>query len=81
MMPRFIDESSPDYPIDEMLLVPNREQYHLLEFGNVIFVPLYQVIDEISSVKPNFVVRNGVKYCYNCGKKVDAKRTNADVKG
>jgi len=72
LIPRNIRASDPDYPL-EMMLVPNREQYALIELGGVVLVPLHQVIDALSSVKPNWVKRNGVKYCYNCGRKANAE--------
>ena len=62
-----------DYPII-MGLVDKPEQYTLFKLDGLTVVPLYQVIDALLTIKPDVNVRNGIKYCANCGKKMEEDR-------
>lgn len=69
-----ISEGDADYPEFEMLLVEHKERYNLFSIDvngrGLVVVPLFQVIDAISSVKPNYTIKNGKKYCSNCWQEV-----------
>lgn len=62
-----------DYPLI-MKLVPFSEKYNLISIDNVVCVPLFQVIDAISEIKPDIVRRNGIDCCPTCGKPINDKR-------
>ena len=66
-----------DYP-QAMMLVHDKEKYHIMRFANVDFVPLFQVIDLMAGFKPNYEWRNGVRYCANCGATMDANMREVD---
>lgn len=55
-----------DYPVC-MELVENKERYSLISLDGLILVPLVQVIDAISGIKADVIVKNGKKICPNCG--------------
>ena len=59
-----------DYPII-MSLVPNAEKYDLFSIDGCAFVPLFQVVDALMVVKPDIIVRNGKRFCANCGKAME----------
>lgn len=46
-----------DYP-SVMELVPFAEKYDLLSINGVIVVPLFQVIDAISDIKADYIIRS-----------------------
>ena len=55
-----------DYPLC-MNLVDNKEKYDLVSMDNVMLIPLFQVIDILSGIKSDVIIRDGIKYCSNCG--------------
>ena len=55
-----------DYPI-LMLLVDEREKYDLISVDGEIFIPLYQVIDDLICIQPDAIIRDGKRVCPNCG--------------
>ena len=61
-----------DYPL-VMELIPFKEKYHLISIDGIIVVPLFELIDTLSSVKPNIVLRNGVECCPTCMRPIDKK--------
>ena len=61
-----------EYPIC-MHLVDKPEQYTLFNIGGLTVVPLHQVIDALLTVKPDVKVVNGIKYCPNCGKRMEVE--------
>ena len=63
---KLLKPTDENYPII-MNLVYNAEQYDLLMFDKLIFVPLYQVIDKLTDIKPDIIIKNGEKICPNCG--------------
>ena len=63
---KLLKPTDKDYPII-MNLVYNAEQYDLLMLDKLIYVPLYQVIDELINIKPDVIIKNGKKICPNCG--------------
>ena len=65
-----VKETDTDYPLC-MSLVDNKEKYDLISIDGLMLVPLVQVIDLMTSVKPDVVLRNGQKYCPNCGAKME----------
>lgn len=66
-----IRQTDDDYPLS-MYLVPNKEQYDLISIDGLVVVPLVQVLNAISSVKADIIIRDGVKYCANCGRILNA---------
>lgn len=64
---RMINTTDDDYPLI-MRGLPNKEKYTLLGINDAVFVPLYQVIDEIIGIKANIIKRNGVECCPTCMK-------------
>ena len=63
---KLLKPTDKDYPII-MNLVYNAEQYDLLMLDKLIYIPLYQVIDELIDIKPDVIIKNGKKICPNCG--------------
>ena len=63
---KLLKPTDKDYPII-MNLVYNAEQYDLLMLDKLVYVPLYQVIDELIDIKPDVIIKNGKKICPNCG--------------
>ena len=55
-----------DYPV-HMELVEHKERYSLISLDGLILVPLVQVIDALSGIKADVIVKNGKKICPNCG--------------
>ena len=64
-----------DYPVC-MELVENKERYSLISLDGLILVPLVQVIDAISGIKADVIVKNGKKICPNCGAEMRKERDN-----
>ena len=64
-----IEPSDKEYPLI-MRTVKNYEQYSIIKIGDTYCVPLFQVIDAISEVKSDITIKNGTKYCSNCGAKL-----------
>lgn len=60
-----LTDKDKDYPLI-MCLVPNKEKYDLFSVDGMVVVPLFQVIDAISEVKADAIIRNGVKCCPTC---------------
>ena len=69
---KLLKPTDKDYPII-MNLVYNAEQYDLLMLDKLIYVPLYQVIDELIDIKPDAIIKNGKKICPNCGAEMRGK--------
>ena len=67
---KLLNPTDENYPII-MNLVYNAEQYDLLMLDNLILVPLYQVIDKLTDIKPDVIIRKGKKICPNCGAKLE----------
>ena len=65
-----IKPTDKEYPII-MCLVDKPEKYTLFDLGGLTVVPLCQVIDALLTIKPDVNVVNGVKYCPNCGAKME----------
>ena len=57
---KLLNPTDENYPII-MNLVYNAEQYDLLMLDNLILVPLYQVIDKLTDIKPDVIIRKGKK--------------------
>jgi hypothetical protein len=66
---RMISTTDDDYPLI-MRDLPNKEKYQLLGINDAVFVPLYQVIDEITGIKADIIKRNGVECCPTCMKPI-----------
>ena len=66
-----------EYPHIAMACVEHPERYDIykltmMESGNsVYFVPLVQVLDGISTIKSDYTIKDGKKYCSNCWREVD----------
>ena len=67
-----------DYPTLIMRLVPKAEQYTLFSINGTTVVPLFQVIDAITVIKPDTIKRNGIEYCANCGAKIKTDEVSED---
>lgn len=65
-----IKPTDKEYPII-MCLVNKPEQYTLFSLDGLTVVPLYQVIDALLTIKPDVNVVNGIKYCPNCGARME----------
>lgn len=63
---RLLEINDKDYPLI-MNIVPNKEKYDLFKIDDLVVVPLMQVIDAIALVKSDVTIRNGIRYCSNCG--------------
>lgn len=63
---RIVKPYDADYPLP-MLMVDNYEKYSIIKVGETYCIPLFQVIDQIAKVKSDYTIRNGIKYCSNCG--------------
>lgn len=59
-----------DYPL-VMELVPFAEKYNLLSINGLTVVPLCQVIDALSVIKADYIIRNGIKCCPTCMKPIN----------
>lgn len=75
---KMIKPTDADYPL-AMNLVPFAEKYKLIQIGDLVVVPLFQVIDAISEVKVDIVVHNGVECCPTCMKPIKGTFTKADL--
>ena len=67
---RVLEINDKDYPLI-MNLVSNKEKYDLFKIDDLVVVPLMQVIDAIALVKSDVTIRNGIRYCSNCGAKME----------
>lgn len=67
-----IKPTDKEYPV-YMCLVDKPEQYTLFNIDGLTVVPLYQVIDALLTIKPDIKVVNGIKYCANCGAKMEVE--------
>ena len=72
---RVLEINDKDYPLI-MNLVPNKEKYDLFKIDDLVVVPLMQVIDAIALVKSDVTIRNGVRYCSDCGAKMTDRSEN-----
>lgn len=75
---RQLKPNDPDYPL-AMRIVDNRERYNIIEIGDLVVVPLFQVLDAIASVKADYVTRDGIKRCPKCWHVIDDKDKPTDV--
>ena len=75
---KMIKPTDVDYPL-AMNLVPFAEKYKLIQIGDLVVVPLFQVIDAISEVKAYIVVHDGVECCPTCMKPIKGTFTKADM--
>lgn len=66
---KIVQPLSPDYP-EAAYCIHDNEKYSILKLGDNYFVPLFQVIDVLSGIKPDAVIRDGIRYCGNCGAKM-----------
>lgn len=64
-----------DYPMF-MMLVPNADKYELISIDGDMFVRLFEVLDAIMVVKPDIIVKNGKRFCANCGKAMEEGECN-----
>ena len=61
-----------DYPVI-MELIPFKEKYHLININELIVVPLFEVFDTLSGIKPDIVLHNGVECCPTCMQPINKK--------
>lgn len=63
---KFLKPEDKEYPTP-MFLVDNKERYDIIKLDGLDVVPLAQVIDKLTSVEPDVIIRKGKKICPNCG--------------
>ena len=69
---KMLKPTDEDYPSIVMKFVPFKEKYQLFKIDNLTVVPLVQVIDALS-IMPDYIVKDGIKYCPLCLQKLDEK--------
>lgn len=72
-----LNPTDKEYPKLMMALVDNPERYDIYEGGGYDLVPLIQVLDALSGIKADEIVRNGKRICPNCGAEI--KKGVSDV--
>lgn len=69
---KIVQPMTPDYPA-VAYCIHDHKSYSFLKLGDVYFVPLFQVVDVLLGIKPDVVIRDGIRYCNNCGAKLDGE--------